>query len=129
LLPDSARPLLQVTAECLNQSKTSKTPGGIAILLTMLKYHPTAYDKNETDPLRSSNLLSLAKILKESTGDEETDGQGTKRKGSWNARLPFVWSLILDVYLSEKDNEQVGRTSFEEFWKIVVDGMFLVVTI
>ncbi|KAF7295052.1 hypothetical protein MIND_01043400 [Mycena indigotica] len=75
------------------------------------------------DLLSSSNLLTIAKILKESSSDlDENDNSFKSATGPWNPQLPFVWDVILDQLLPESSKPSViTKGTFPEFFRVVVD--------
>ncbi|KAJ7063164.1 DNA polymerase phi-domain-containing protein [Mycena amicta] len=74
------------------------------------------------DLLSSTNLLTVAKILKESSSEsDEHSGSYKSAAGSWKPQLHFVWDIILDQLLPEPEASVVTKGSFPEFFKVVVD--------
>ncbi|KAK6609822.1 DNA polymerase v [Botrytis cinerea] len=70
------------------------------------------------------HLNSLAKALKESSSSEETSskGQQAKQTGTWNAKLHFVWDIVLSQYVKAANNKAKNVMSeFDKFWKVTVD--------
>ncbi|WVQ74513.1 hypothetical protein IAR50_004114 [Cryptococcus sp. DSM 104548] len=74
-----------------------------------------------TPLLDSHNLVTLGRVLKETTGDEE-DGVSASTTGSWKPQLHFVWNIILDRYFpkSQPSNSETDAP-FQDFFRVVVD--------
>ncbi|KAG5519932.1 hypothetical protein PMAC_000209 [Pneumocystis sp. 'macacae'] len=99
--------------------KLSKTPEGVAIILTIQKIVKDLKPIGDTQwnplsPLDSSNLEILAKVLKDVNIDSET-----KQRGNWSIRLHFVWDIIIETYTSKISN--IANSSFLDFWTKVID--------
>jgi|ERR1700691_2370381 DNA polymerase phi len=59
----------------------------------------------------------------ESTLDENEGPNGTKSAlGNWKPQVHFVWGIILDQLLSNPKSANLSRASFQEFFRLVVDG-------
>ncbi|ESZ98672.1 hypothetical protein SBOR_0910 [Sclerotinia borealis F-4128] len=70
------------------------------------------------------HLNSLAKALKESSASEESssNGQQAKQTGTWNAKLHFVWDIVLSQYVKAANSKSKNIMSeFDKFWKVTVD--------
>ncbi|KAF7900236.1 uncharacterized protein EAF01_007538 [Botrytis porri] len=70
------------------------------------------------------HLNSLAKALKESSSSEDTSskGQQAKQTGTWNAKLHFVWEIVLSQYVKAANSKAKNIMSeFDKFWKVTVD--------
>ncbi|KAF3934967.1 hypothetical protein ABW19_dt0209445 [Dactylella cylindrospora] len=122
--------LIKVTCEELEKSRMIKTSDGVGIWIAMLQSHKSTLDslniqfQNRSSPLDKSYLQNLSKILKESEGRDEENNQRLMQKGSWNARLSWVWDDIFQFYAQGGASEE-SHASFEEFWQAVVnDGLF-----
>lgn len=119
----------------------------VAVALKMQSLHP---EKNWTkifaptfkngDLLGSANLQTLARILKVcisplrvvpvyklvnqdsaiEDGDESVKSGGV----SWKPQLHFVWQYLLDQLLPGPNSSNVPRGSFQDFFRIVVDGEY-----
>ncbi|TYJ59151.1 hypothetical protein B9479_000140 [Cryptococcus floricola] len=74
-----------------------------------------------TPLLDSHNLVTLGRVLKETTGDEE-DGVSASTTGSWKPQLHFVWNIILERYFpnSEPSTSEIDAP-FQDFFRVVVD--------
>lgn len=71
------------------------------------------------DVLSVANLPKLARILKETPSDDEE----VKSSGSnWHPQLHSVWDVLLEQIASGKATKG-SKASFQEFWKVTVDGM------
>ena len=95
------------------------------------------------DLLHSANLQNLAQILKvsralrrrflltklvlwlpqESTADDGGKHIPTASAGTWKPQLHFVWDIILDHLLPGPNSTTSPRGSFQEFFRVVVDGL------
>ncbi len=103
----------------LNDSGLLHSQDGAAILLTLhtlpkeLRPHT---DKiwHHADPLHASNLSLLTKVLKESSGEDDT----VKHTGNFKGEAHFVWMFILRRYM-EKATDIIP---FEKLWKAVVES-------
>ncbi|ORY24385.1 DNA polymerase phi-domain-containing protein [Naematelia encephala] len=81
-------------------------------------YAPTF---KHTPLLANANLVTLAKVLKETDSDDEEVGS-TSSTGSWKPQLHFVWSIIIDTYFpSSSSSVPQGFAPFQEFFRVVVD--------
>lgn len=62
-------------------------------------------------------------MLQESSSDEEETKDLLKApSGCWRPQLNFSWNIILDQVLPSP-NSKVTKGSFQDFYRIVVDGM------
>ena len=62
--------------------------------------------------------------FQECPSDDDNDDEKVKvASRSWKPRLHFVWSYILDWLLPSSDDASSSKGSFEEFFRVVVDGM------
>ncbi|EFQ96849.1 DNA polymerase V [Nannizzia gypsea CBS 118893] len=127
----------------LCENNLAKTPEGIAIWLAAMDLScspAVAFPSgvwSHDHPLNSREKASLAKIMKESSGQDASNGEEAKVKSSgvWNPKLPFAWDPILTKLYStpveKAQNESKGKKeksaqlSFIDFWTEVVDcGLF-----
>ncbi|KAF3188247.1 hypothetical protein TWF788_000925 [Orbilia oligospora] len=127
-IESSQKELVKVTCDELEKSGLIKSSDGIGIWIALIQKHNTTLEKlnirpqKRSSPFEKAYLQTLAKILKESEGKDE-DGEKLAQKGSWNARLSWVWDSIFEFYTS--DTPQKDIASFPEFWQAVVnDGLF-----
>ncbi|TQS35944.1 hypothetical protein Golomagni_03620 [Golovinomyces magnicellulatus] len=120
-----------VTLNALCDQGLSKTPEGVGIWLIARNKHPLIQDKSllkvwgdKANPL--DQLQSLAKVLRESSEPEkkveELEGiQPVKQTGNWNAKLHFVWDIILKQFTMKTKDTESSQAEFGKFWKIIVD--------
>ncbi|CAA7265434.1 unnamed protein product [Cyclocybe aegerita] len=74
------------------------------------------------DLLASGNLSALARILKESTTDEDGVKDPTKApSGTWKPQLNFAWDIILNEVLPGPNSVKPAKGSFQDFFRVVVD--------
>ncbi|TFK42972.1 DNA polymerase phi-domain-containing protein [Crucibulum laeve] len=71
--------------------------------------------------LASANLQIIARILKESTTEEDSKDVPKAPSGSWKPQLHFVWDVLLDQLLPGPNASRTSKGSFQEFFRIVVD--------
>ncbi|KAK6501948.1 hypothetical protein TWF481_009766 [Arthrobotrys musiformis] len=127
-MESSQKELIKATCEELEKSGLIKSSDGVGIWIAILQKHKATLEKlnirfqKRSSPFEKAYLQTLAKLLKESEGKGE-DGEKLAQKGSWNARLSWVWDAIFEFYTS--DTPQKDTASFPEFWQAVVnDGLF-----
>jgi hypothetical protein len=71
------------------------------------------------DVLSVANLPKLARILKETPSeDDEVKSSGS----NWHPQLHSVWDVLLEQLVGEQASKS-AKASFQEFWKVTVDGM------
>jgi DNA polymerase phi len=59
----------------------------------------------------------------ESSFDEDEGTIVTKLAlGNWKPQVHFIWDIILDQLLSTPKSPNASRASFQEFFRLVVDG-------
>ncbi|KAF3911685.1 hypothetical protein AA313_de0203547 [Arthrobotrys entomopaga] len=121
--------LIKSTCAELEKSGLIKTSDGIGIWIALLQKHRATLEKlnirlqKRTSPFEKSYLQTLAKILKESEGKDE-ENEKLSQKGSWSARLSWVWDVIFEHY-ANNSSHQSEMASFGDFWQVVVnDGLF-----
>ncbi|WWD16543.1 hypothetical protein CI109_100970 [Kwoniella shandongensis] len=76
-----------------------------------------------TPLLNSHNLVTLGRVLKEASGEED-EGIAASTSGSWKPQLHFVWSIILDRYFpkaTSSSSENTSEAPFQDFFRVVVD--------
>jgi DNA polymerase phi len=105
----------------LEASGLLSTQDGAGILLTLNVVHkdirPTSNKVwHHGDPLHSSNLPLLTKILRETSSEEDAVKQ---TGGNFKGDAHFVWRLILMRYLESSKN----MIKFESLWNNVVESM------
>ncbi|KAK6348597.1 hypothetical protein TWF718_006385 [Orbilia javanica] len=127
-MESSQKELIKATCDELEKSGLVKSSDGIGIWIALLQKHKETLEKlnirfqKRSSPFEKAYLQTLAKLLKESEGKDE-DGEKLAQKGSWNARLPWVWDAIFEFYTSSVVQKDVA--SFPEFWQAVInDGLF-----
>lgn len=127
-MESSQKELIKATCDELEKSGLIKSSDGIGIWIALLQKHKATLEKlnirfqKRSSPFEKTYLRTLAKLLKESEGKDE-DGEKLSQKGSWNARLSWVWDAVFEFYTS--DTPQKDIASFPEFWQAVVnDGLF-----
>ncbi|EFE33163.1 uncharacterized protein ARB_07915 [Trichophyton benhamiae CBS 112371] len=127
----------------LCENNLTKTPEGIAIWLAAMDLScspPVVFPSgvwSHDNPLNSREKASLAKIMKESSGQDDSNGEESKVKnpGVWNPKLPFAWDPILTKLYStaggkgqvegKGKKDKAAQLSFLDFWTEVVDcGLF-----
>lgn len=75
-----------------------------------------------SDLLSTGNLMMVARILKESTADEDGLKDHTKASsGAWKPQLNFAWDIILDQLLPSLNTTKANKGSFQDFYRVVVD--------
>ncbi|KAM5466640.1 DNA-directed DNA polymerase [Microsporum audouinii] len=127
----------------LCENNLAKTPEGVAIWLAAMDISlspPVVFPHgvwNHDNPLNSREKATLAKIMKESSGQDASNSEDTtiKSSGVWNPKLPFAWDPILaKLYTSPVEKPSIedkgkkgkaGQLAFSDFWTEVVDcGLF-----
>lgn len=126
----TAKKAAGITYEKLKTTGFAKSGEGVGIWLALQAAYPDVKPPKDVwtkeSPLAVSNLAKVAKVLKESHSKE--DGEGSKAKGSWNPKLSFTWDYVLAIYFSSEAKwsslreEDGAVASWEEFWRVVVDG-------
>jgi DNA polymerase phi len=104
----------------LDESGLLQSQDGAAILLVLhslpKELRPTANKIwHHADPLHTSNLSLLTKVLKESSSEDDT----VKHTGNFKGEAHFIWMFILRRYI-EKSKEIIP---FERLWKTVVESI------
>ncbi|KAE9381910.1 putative DNA polymerase V [Stipitochalara longipes BDJ] len=114
------------TLEFLYDSGLALSPEGVGIWLTAKNRFPDM--KFPIKPWGQSgnpleHLKSLAKALKESSNEDESDKtRQAKQTGNWNPQLHFVWKVVLAQYAAAAKEKKHGiKSEFENFWKVAVD--------
>ncbi|PVH76627.1 hypothetical protein DL98DRAFT_561891 [Cadophora sp. DSE1049] len=116
----------EYTLEQIHSAGLALSPEGVGIWITARNLFPDM--KFPSKPWGSSgnpleHLKTLGKALKESSSDEASDkSQQAKQTGNWNAKLHFVWGLVLAQYIAGVKAKVHGvKSEFENFWKVAVD--------
>lgn len=113
------------TLQVIYDAGLANTPEGVGIFMTAKNRFPGMKVPSKPwgptgNPL--DRLQSLAKALKESSHDDGSKTQEAKLTGSWNAKLHFVWDIVLVQFAKARREKGVGAPEFENFWKVAVDG-------
>ncbi|KAJ7219138.1 DNA polymerase phi-domain-containing protein [Mycena pura] len=118
-----------IIVDSVFNENTVWSPEKIAITLKLQTLHP-GHDWRKhlcpafktPDLLSNSNLLSLGRIMKESTTESYAENGAPKlAAGSWKPQLHFVWTVVLDQLLPGPNSRVVTKGSFQEFFRVVVD--------
>ena len=67
-------------------------------------------------------ICSIFRPLQESSVDDDEESDLPKT-GSYKPQVHFVWDMLLDAVLATAVHE--SKSSFPEFFRIVVDGSFI----
>jgi DNA polymerase phi len=123
------------THNCIFAEEVPWTPAKVALAAKLQVLYPTREWRSLLRPafkhaelLNTANLTSLAKILKESSfadGDEDVPKVKSPVHGTWKPQLHFVWDILLDLLLPGPNCTAPVSSSFHEFFRIVVDGVFI----
>lgn len=125
-LPQTSQAQAEYTLTELHDAGLALSPEGVGIWLAARSRFPDMKFPNKPwgqsgNPLE--HLKSLAKALKESSSKDET--QQAKQTGNWNAKLHFVWEVVLAEYAgAAKIKTHNIKSDFENFWKVAVDGLY-----
>ena len=129
------------------RSLPSFSPETLALLLTLMRMMPSLSMAShrmippfkQANPLAPANLPALASILREATPMHWNSDTPVPKAGTWTAHLPFVWDMLLDLYLGKPDDENLqgdhdldgmtsehqallkGAAPFPDFFRVVVD--------
>ena len=116
----------EYTLKKLYEEGLAVSPEGVGIWLTArnrfsdMKF-PSKPWGHSGNPLE--HLKSLAKALKESSANDDSDSKQAKQTGAWNPQLHFVWNIVLAEYADAvKSKTHDIKMDFENFWKVAVDG-------
>ncbi|KIS71846.1 DNA-directed DNA polymerase [Mycosarcoma maydis] len=72
-------------------------------------------------PLSTANLASLARVLKEAIPSENEAAARVGARSRWQAKIHFVWDLILDIFFDPAATAEAKIASFPDFYRVVVD--------
>ncbi|GAC95632.1 hypothetical protein PHSY_003208 [Pseudozyma hubeiensis SY62] len=73
-------------------------------------------------PLSTANLASLARVLKEAIPSENESAAPAGARSRWQAKIHFVWDLILDIFFDPAATTAEAKiSSFPDFYRVVVD--------
>lgn len=129
------------------QSLPSFSPETLALLLTLMQTMPSLSMAShrmippfkQANPLAPANLPALASILREATPMHWNSDTPAPKAGTWTAHLPFVWDMVLDLYLGKPHDKNLqgdhdlddmssehqallkGAAPFPDFFRVVVD--------
>ncbi|WFD36038.1 DNA-directed DNA polymerase [Malassezia cuniculi] len=112
------------TADCV-VANAELSPEKLALIIVLLR-HPELRVTERFSPLKSpslfatSNLTLLGSALREGAPIHLSDAPPPK-PGSWNAKLPFVWDMVFDVYFGADDAARTGAAPFADMFRIMVD--------
>ncbi|KAK7054956.1 DNA-directed DNA polymerase [Paramarasmius palmivorus] len=124
---------LSLTVQKLFEERKVWTPEKLAMVLKLQKVAGKDIDWRsilsptfkDTNVLSNSNLQTVALILKETAVDDHSGDQAKATAGSWKPQLHHVWNMILDTLLPPLDGEAQKKSNFPEFFRVVVDGMYI----
>ncbi|TKY90506.1 hypothetical protein EX895_000504 [Sporisorium graminicola] len=105
------------------------SPEKLAILLQLSNgagadfFHNVALPSMRKEhPLSAANLGSLARVLKEAIPSENEATAPVGARSRWQAKIHFVWDLILDIFFDSASTAAEMRiASFPDFYRVVVD--------
>lgn len=123
--PVWAAEALDWVASCVTTTH-SLSPETVALTLTLSRIAPELNMGGRLSPplkhpciLATPNLTMLANVLREGASMHLQPDMPPPKPGTWSAKLPFVWDLILDMYL---DGEAPAEAApFADFFRVVVD--------
>ncbi|MCJ1281727.1 DNA-directed DNA polymerase [Xylographa opegraphella] len=118
---------VEVLFQRLDSAGLTKTPEGVGLWITAQQAYPDSkYPKHvwhHGNPLHRKEKASLARILKETSTNHDTDGKAkkTSQRGTWTSRLHFSWDIVFQALL--KDHPK--QLAFSDLWIEAVDnGLF-----
>ena len=105
------------------------TPEKLAVMLQLSHgagadfFHNVALPTMRKEhPLSTANLASLARVLKEAIpSDNEAAAAPAGARSRWQAKIHFVWDLILDIFFHSASTAETRISSFPDFYRVVVD--------
>ncbi|KAJ5701853.1 hypothetical protein N7488_009401 [Penicillium malachiteum] len=122
---------LEAALEGLCSHDLARSPEGVAVWLAAKDMFPAANFPSKIwkhdDPLDPKERSNLAKIMKESSIEEDKGENKAKSSGTWNSKLHFAWDAIISrtSETTKSKESKPSRLSFGEFWTEVVDnGLF-----
>lgn len=123
--PPWAEEALDWVANCLTATH-SLSPETLALALTLARIAPELKIGARMSPplkhpciLATPNLTLLSTVLREGASMHLQSDMPPPKPGTWSAKLPFVWDLILEMYL--KGDAPAEAASFADFFRVVVD--------
>jgi DNA polymerase phi len=75
--------------------------------------------------LFSVELAFTERLIQEAPLDDEGDHR-SKSSGAWKPQVHYVWDAILKAYFSSNASKLAGRASFQDFFRVAVDGVYAV---
>ena len=121
---------VEVLFEKLHLSGLAKTPEGVGLWIAAMQAYPNVkYPKHvwhHGDPLHRKERTSLARILKETSTNHDTEGtpKKTSQRGSWTSRLHFSWDVVFKALLQERPKQ----LAFSDLWTEAVDSELLLLS-
>ncbi|WFD20036.1 DNA-directed DNA polymerase [Malassezia caprae] len=123
--PPWADEALDWVAGCLAATH-SLSPETLALALTLARIAPELQIGARMSPplkhpciLATPNLTLLAAVLREGASMHLQPDMPPPKPGTWSAKLPFVWDLILETYLEGEAPAEAAP--FADFFRVVVD--------
>lgn len=142
------REAINATVDTVFADNRLWTSEKVAMALKLQASYPTLNWRKLLSPtfkspelLSIGNLTTLAKILKvcgllccklgvdrhcivqESNLDEDEGTDAAKSAfGNWKPQVHFAWDIILDQLLFDRTPSETTKLSFQEFFRVVVDG-------
>ncbi|KIY51003.1 hypothetical protein FISHEDRAFT_38185 [Fistulina hepatica ATCC 64428] len=124
---------VHATLDILFVQNKDWSPEKLALVLKLQRVAPTV-DWNKilaptfksSDLLANANLQNVARIMKESSWDEDDEDGPKAPTGSWKPQLHFVWDAFLEQLLPADGASSKG--SFQEFFRVVVDQSLFALT-
>lgn len=125
LLPriDNAKVVADEICGTLDKKGLTRSQDGAAILLALgalpAKIRPRPSEKvwQHGDPLHSSNMSLLSKVLKDVPGEEDA----VKESGNFKNHPHFLWTFILRKNWSEPKDAH----AFQSLWDKTIESTFL----
>lgn len=120
--------LVEIALETLCSKDLARTPEGVAVWVATKDLFPGINFPSKVwkhdDPLDSKERNQLAKAMKESPSESESEEEkSVKSSGVWNSKLPFAWDAAL-ASLNKDSKSKSTRLSFADFWTEVVDSKY-----
>lgn len=112
----------------LISSTKELSPEKLAVLLQLSHgagvefFHTMALPSMRKEhPLSTVNLPQLARVLKEAIPSENEAAPPVGARSRWQAKIHFVWDLILDIFFDPSSSAETKISSFPDFYRVVVD--------
>ena len=123
--PPWANEALDWVAGCLAATH-SLSPETLALALTLARIAPELNIGSRMSPplkhpciLAMPNLALLATVLREGATMHLQPDMPQPKPGTWSAKLPFVWDMILETYFEH--GAPADAAPFADFFRVVVD--------